>query len=96
MINFTANAFLYSQDSKDIKRQLTFDHSDIFCFIPLRQYKVVKKLYNLIFYITHLFQQKTIFDKYQEENLALIDHDKIYAYIYENEVKWNLIYMMIE
>lgn len=63
IINLAANVFLYNQDPKDIKRQLTLDQSKIFRFILWRQYGVISKLHNFIFYIIHLPRQRVIFDK---------------------------------
>lgn len=87
MVNFATNAFLYSQDLKNIKRQLTFDQSKVLCFILWRQRGKVSKLHNLIFYIIHLSWQRAIFDKCQEKNLVLADYDKIYAIICDSEAR---------
>ena len=96
MINLAANAFLYGQDPKDIERQLTLDQSEVSRLTLLRQRGAGGKLHNLVFYITRLPRRRAIFDKCQEENLALADHDKIYALIRDGGVRWNSTYMMIE
>ena len=81
MINLAANAFLYGQDPKDMERQLTLDQSEVSRLTFWRQRGAVGKLHNLVFHITRSPWQRAIFDKCQEENLALVDHDKIYALI---------------
>ncbi len=96
MINLVADAFLYGQDPEDIERQLTLDQSEVSRLTLWSQRGVVGKLHNLVFHITHSPRRKAIFGKCQEENLALADHDKIYALIRDGGVRWNLTYMMIE
>lgn len=81
MINLAANAFLYGQDLKDIERQLTFGQSEVSCLTLWRQRGAVRRLHKLVFHITRSPRRRAIFDKCQEENLALANHDKIYALI---------------
>ncbi len=96
IINLAVNAFLYGQDPKDIERKLTFDQSEVSRLTLWRQRGAVGKLRNLVFHITRFPRRRAIFDKCQEENLALADHDKIYALICDGRVRWNSTYMMIE
>ncbi len=96
MINLAANAFLYGEDPRDIERQLTLDQSEVSRRTLWRQRGAVSKLHNLVFHITRSSRRRLIFDKCQEENLALADHDKIYALIHDGGVGWNSTYMMIE
>ncbi len=96
IINLAANAFPYCQNPKDIERQLTFDQSEVSRLTLWRQRGAVGKLHNFVFNITRSPRRRTIFDKCQEENLALADHDEIYALIRDGGVRWNSTYMMIE
>lgn len=94
MINLAANVFLYGQDPKDIERQLT--QSEVSHLTLWRQRGAVGKLHNLVFHVTRPPRQRASFDKFQEENLALADHDTIYALIRDSGLGWNSTYMMIE
>lgn len=84
MINLAANVFLYGQNPKDIERQLT--QSEVSHLTLWRQHGAVGKLNNLMFHITRPPRQRASFDKFQEENLALADHDTIYALILDSGV----------
>ena len=61
-----------------------------------KQCGAIGKLHNLGLHIARSRRQRAIFDKYQEENLVLADHDKIYALIRDGGVRRNSTYMMIE
>lgn len=63
IINLAAHSFLYGQDLSKLESKLRQDQSDVFRLELWRQKGPVRKLHNLVFYITRSTRRSAIFAK---------------------------------
>lgn len=60
-----------------------------------RERRLIAKFHNFVIYIQKSFCRKNLFNNYQQENISIMDNDKIYSLIWDRRVHWNLTYLMI-
>ena len=87
MINLVVEAFLYGKYPVQLTRNLQQAKDDQTKLDLWREREAIGKLYNVIFFIIWSYKRTNLFKKCQQEILALMENDHIYALIKDGGIR---------